>query len=444
MLDAWSTDGDIKKVTVVDGVAYFVGHWFKTFGGQTSARIQGVNVSSLTLNNSFEPPVGAPIFDVEYDGTYLWLGGAMTAAPPVAAKGFARYSPDGYVPPPDTETPTPPTGLRVPQVTTTGATLAWDPSRDDVGVSHYAVFANGTQVGATEHTGFTVTGLQPETEYSFRVRAVDYWGNRSATSGKRTRITAPDTESPTRPTNLKVLARSGKSMRLGWNAASDNVGVVEYHVYRNGSLIATTANTRYKDTGLAPATRYSWRVHAVDAAGNVSIRSNIRKAKTKPVFVSFAASWRYLDDASERPARWKKTNFDHSGWPIGRAELGYGDGGEKTVINQGPLTAYFRRLVDVPDAAAIGSIRIRLVRDDGAVVYMNGVELVRENMPAGTIGHDTTASSTIAGAAESEWTIFDVPAGVLRSGTNIVAVEVHQATPESSDLSFALELRLLP
>jgi chitodextrinase len=288
-----------------------------------------------------------------------------------------------------------------------------------------------------------VRGLQPETEYTFRVKAGDYSGNRSARSRIITRTTGPDTQRPTAPQNTRVADRRRDAIRVAWDSSTDNVGVVEYRVFRDGSLVGTTGDTSYLDLGLDPAERYRYKIRAVDAAGNVSKASNTVSPKTVPVFVPLLATWRYLDDTIEAPPGWTGRSYSDASWPRGRAELGYGDGDESTVLEAGQMTVYLRKVFEVADAPAFSTAKLILVHDDGAVIYLNGVELVRANMPAGRIGHDTPAASEIDGSAESEPTIYEVPADALRTGWNTIAVEVHQAAPGDADLSFALRLKLL-
>jgi hypothetical protein len=86
------------------------------------------------------------------------------------------------------------------------------------------------------------------------------------------------------------------------------------------------------------------------------------------------------------------------------------------------------------------SLTLDLMADDGAVVYVNGVEVARDNMPAGTITSSTRAASNRSGAAESEIRSFTIPPSVVQVGANTIAVEVHQDAPSSSDLSFQAAL----
>lgn len=158
------------------------------------------------------------------------------------------------------------------------------------------------------------------------------------------------------------------------------------------------------------------------------------------------ASWRYLANGSNQGTAWRAPSFNDSGWSMGNAELGYGDGDETTVVSYGPsstskyVTTYFRKTFQVTDATAFTGLELGLIRDDGAVVYINGVEVYRNNMPSGTIAYNTVAPSYIDGANESTWVNATVN-NLLVNGTNVIAVEIHQNSPSSSDISFNLKLR---
>ena len=162
--------------------------------------------------------------------------------------------------------------------------------------------------------------------------------------------------------------------------------------------------------------------------------------------VPAGSTWRYLDDGSNQGTAWQTLAHDDGGWTTGRAQLGYGDGDEATVVGYGGnadakyTTTYFRRTFSVTNPADVASLSLRLWRDDGAVVYLNGTEVFRTNMPAGTISHATRASTVIMGANESAFVSAALSASLLVAGSNVIAVEVHQSDAASSDLSFDLEL----
>ncbi|EAR08643.1 choice-of-anchor J domain-containing protein [Reinekea blandensis] len=161
--------------------------------------------------------------------------------------------------------------------------------------------------------------------------------------------------------------------------------------------------------------------------------------------VGSKAEWAYLDDNSS-PEGWNTLEFDDSGWARGNAQLGYGDGDEVTELSFGPdadnkfTTTYFRKRFTLDNPADVIKLTLRLLRDDGAVVYINGQEVVRSNMPEGDITPSTFAGSGIGGSAESTFYEYALFADALQSGENVIAVEVHQSDASSSDLSFDMDL----
>ena len=162
--------------------------------------------------------------------------------------------------------------------------------------------------------------------------------------------------------------------------------------------------------------------------------------------IARGSKWRYWDRGSEPSGHWTDLGYDDSAWSAGSAQLGYGDGGEATVISYGPnaqnkyLANYFRQTFVLTDADRIEGLEIDLVRDDGAVVYLNGEEMLRNNMPAGPVDYSTTALSAVGGGDESHWFEFSAGPQGLVQGQNVVAVEVHQASGTSSDVSFDLAI----
>ena len=152
------------------------------------------------------------------------------------------------------------------------------------------------------------------------------------------------------------------------------------------------------------------------------------------------STWRYLDDGSDQGTAWREPDFDDSGWSSGPAELGFGDGGEATTITSDHITYYFRHQFSATNAASVEALAIELLRDDGAVIYLNGVEIHRSNMPDGDIDYQTRASAAVGGDDESTYFPAKVAADALRDGDNVLAVEVHQSSSTSSDVSFNLGL----
>jgi hypothetical protein len=157
-------------------------------------------------------------------------------------------------------------------------------------------------------------------------------------------------------------------------------------------------------------------------------------------------SWKYLDNGSNQGIAWFGTSFNDASWASGNSELGYGDGDEATTVSYGGdaankyITTYFRKTFNVTNPASYQSLFFELVRDDGAVVYLNGVEIHRNNMPTGSILYNTVATLNIGGTDESAWNLVTITPSMLVVGTNTIAVEIHQSGIASSDISFNLRL----
>lgn len=156
--------------------------------------------------------------------------------------------------------------------------------------------------------------------------------------------------------------------------------------------------------------------------------------------------WRYLDDGTNQDTAWRRPGFNDSTWAFGPGKLGYSDN-PATVLRFGPsssnkyITYYFRKNINVTSMAALAdTLELNILRDDGAVVYINGREVVRTNMPAGVINYMTWSSSIVDGPDESTYFPYLIPKSSLVAGINTIAVEVHQRDGTSSDLGFDMEL----
>ncbi len=162
--------------------------------------------------------------------------------------------------------------------------------------------------------------------------------------------------------------------------------------------------------------------------------------------VARGSSWRYWDRGG-RGAGWRATSYDDSTWATGAGPLGYGEDYLSTTVSYGPdatdrhITTYFRGTFALANPAAVTGMIGELMYDDGVVVYLNGTEIARASMPAGTVGSTTLATGHEAG---NQYETFDWSDArtLLVSGTNSIAVEVHQSSPTSSDLVFDLALLL--
>src|SRR6266849_2056254 len=161
--------------------------------------------------------------------------------------------------------------------------------------------------------------------------------------------------------------------------------------------------------------------------------------------IATGSVWKYLDDGSDQGTNWREVAFDDRGWTNGVAPLGYGGVGEVTTINGGPetdrfITSYCRQSFNVATPSAYTNLVVRLDRDAGGIVYLNGVEIFRSNMPDGPITFITWASGIVSGPQESEFYATKVSPATLVTGSNLIAVEIHQVNNTSSDAVFDLTL----
>ncbi|OUV13377.1 MAG: hypothetical protein CBC46_07130 [Verrucomicrobiaceae bacterium TMED86] len=168
-------------------------------------------------------------------------------------------------------------------------------------------------------------------------------------------------------------------------------------------------------------------------------------------FVSSGDSWKYLDNGSDQGTAWRGTGFADGGWAGGPSPLGYGDGDEAQEVGfvdtdpgtggiQKNATTYFRKVVAITTPSAYGEFKLDYVFDDAIAIYVNGNEVERIHLEDearfdqyATLQSDENETGTV---------ILD-PA-VFVPGNNTIAVEIHQLSGDSSDMSFDLELRGQP
>ncbi|MBB5872924.1 glucose/arabinose dehydrogenase [Allocatelliglobosispora scoriae] len=185
---------------------------------------------------------------------------------------------------PDTGPPTPPGEARIADLTCTAVTLSWSASTDDVGVAFYDIFKDGQLMESVggDHLATRLT-VVPGANWGLYVNSRDEAGNVSQASATVT-VQAPqcgtDEKAPTTPTGLAATV-SGTTITLRWQAATDDVAVAAYDIYRNGVKVGAAPVTTFTDSALAPRTDYGYEVAARDAQGNTSSRSARVPARTE-------------------------------------------------------------------------------------------------------------------------------------------------------------------
>ena len=218
-----------------------------------------------------------------------------------------------------------------------------------------------------------------------------------------------------------------------------------------GTVVFSDPGALATDVLLPGTGTYLLRLLASD--GELESGDDVIVEVTRPALeqslVQGGSTWRYLDDGSDQGTAWRAPAFLEDDWASGPAQLGYGDGDEVTPLGFGPngnskyTTTYFRHRFNVIGAASTTALTLQVMRDDGVVVYLNGEEVMRDNMPEGDIGFDSWANNAIGGADESAFNQRDIDPDLLLEGENVLAVEIHQANPNSSDISFDLALDAL-
>lgn len=175
-----------------------------------------------------------------------------------------------------TGNPSVPANLRVSSTTANSVSLAWDSSTAAAGCSlqGYRIYRGGTQIATPTGTTYVDSSLTPSTAYSYTVQAIDTSAHVSAQSSAVNGSTAADTTAPSAPASLRTTLKTSTSIALAWNASTDNGGVKDYIIFRNGTQVGTSTTTSFTASSLAPSTSYAFTVKARDLADNQSAASS--------------------------------------------------------------------------------------------------------------------------------------------------------------------------
>ncbi len=322
-------------------------------------------------------------------------------------------------------------------------------------VTKVEFFAGPTKLGedTTEPYEFAWSGMISGA-YVLTARATDNDASSTTSAAVNVTVTNPGNVAPAvaiaSPLNNALVPASSLTINA---TASDTDGVVSKVEFYNGATKLgedTSAPFTFTWVGV-PVGTHSLTAVATDNDAGVTTSTAISvnaTAFTDVTTIPRGATWKYFDQGTDLGTTWKDSAFDDSTWASGPAELGYADA-PVTTLREGPdgltsvtkfITYYFRKTFTVTDASQVLALAINLLRDDGAVVYLNGVEVARSNMPAGVIDYLTNSSTTISGTDETTYLPFTLPASALVTGSNVIAVELHQRDNASSDLSFDMDL----
>jgi hypothetical protein len=245
------------------------------------------------------------------------------------------------------------------------------------------------------------------------------------------------------------LAQQADGIPVGLSRFCTNEVSVDYVIdgtdgtHSTGTLVFPAGLTR-RFIPRPANTNGVWRfalsnaVNADVTGGKIFFGDLVASNPAPTLLVASNAVWKYFDLTNDLGTAWRNLGYDDSGWLSGAAQLGFGDDQATLIASNRQVTTYFRRVFNVVDPAFV-NLSVMLLRDDAGVVFLNSNEVRRSpNLPAPPtiITNRTFATSTGENTIEN----FTVGAGNLVAGANIVAVEMHQESITSSDVSFALSI----
>ncbi|MEV4159627.1 hypothetical protein [Nonomuraea dietziae] len=456
LVRSWApaANGSVRALAVGGG-RVFAGGDFTTVAGQSRSRLVALDQASGAVIGGWNPAANGSVRALAVIGYTLYAGGQFTFVAGQARTRLAAIDAAGGA-------------LRAGWVSAANATVYTLAARTDGGallVGGLFTTLGGTTrnyLGSLDTASGAVTGWQPppgcmvpSNQCIVTDLAVEGDSAYASIAGPGGRLAAY---------HLGTGARRWERLADG---DVESVAVRDGRVYAGGhfcpdfsgftrcDFAAVDAATGAVDPDFAPTA--NGQIFALDAgadalrAGGAYSQLN---GQSRPYYTEFplrppspditliaqGSTWRYDDSGADLGTAWSQPAHDDSAWPSGPAQLGFGDGDERRVLTAGRTTYYFRHTFTVPDPGTLQAVTLSVLRDDGAVVHLNGREVMRSNMPAGTITSATLAPSTVSGDAENVWQTLSIAPALLSAGQNTLAVEVHQAQVASSDVSFDLRL----
>jgi len=274
--------------------------------------------------------------------------------------------------------------------------------------------------------------------FSYTSKTAGQW------SGGWVRMPARSATAPAVPANLRAADGNAKEVTLKWSSVP---GAESYDILCDDRTVATTTSTSIT-VPLGGNNRFFVRAVASDGLRGASTHAYTVDANGQPtqpddstILVDDDATWAYHWSTDAVSADWTQTSYDDSSWSRGTAPIGYGAADLGTTLKPGtpktrPLTTYARTTFTVADPTAIGGVNVAVTADDGAVVYVNGTEVVRQRMNDGAVTAGTYASASVTTpSARADRQLVFVPASQLVAGTNTLAVETHLNYRSSSSMT---------
>ncbi len=197
--------------------------------------------------------------------------------------------------------------------------------------------------------------------------------------------------------------------------------------------------------GAAAFAALQWRIAQVET-GSQYVPPVYTEPATSTLIASQSPNWRYCKGDTGEPSNpadaWCQPGFDDSSWPQGQAGIGYGDNDDNTVLTDMQSrysSIYLRKQFTTANVADIAQLRLRLYVDDGCIIWINGAEVARFNVPDGFVAYNALSTTAVGDAAWQELTL-PAPFDYLVEGQNVMALQVLNSSLGSSDLSVDVTL----
>lgn len=258
--------------------------------------------------------------------------------------------------------------------------------------------------------------------------------------GKPTTISRASIGSPPYSTygaNMPIFCAALQALVNARQALGQNVFIADL-------FSAVDANTMLQSDGTHPnaagframAGEWLFRIDAL----------TVRTDRVVTAFIGAGSTWKYSDQGLDLGTNWVQPGYDDSAWAQGPGRLGYNAPGISSVVSYGPsstnknITTYFRRPFVAPTGVHYTNLSLRLNRACGAVVWLNGQELLRTNLPPGPISYQSLATAQVSGDYLNTYFPANLAIPSLPAGTNLVAVEIHHVAASFPYLTFDMEL----
>ncbi|MCX6927617.1 MAG: Ig-like domain-containing protein, partial [Verrucomicrobia bacterium] len=305
-------------------------------------------------------------------------------------------------------------------------------------------------LGSTTNTTWSLGNLKTNTTYYWQIQSV-----RAGQTNVGPIWQFTTTEDPNHPPVIGLgspgafsVFRSPTNILMSPRTLTDDGSVRRVEYYGDGAQLGQTLASPWSLTWTNPPPgEHAIQVVAQDDGGLRSTSSVVYVSVLPPsgalmALVPFGSTWRYHDQGANLGTSWRPASYVDGDWSSGPAQLGFGEDDEATVVGYGLspkakyLTTYFRKSFSAP--SGVQSLWVRVLRDDGVAVFLNGNEVLRDNLLAGALYN--TPATNVSGASKTVLVTGTALATNLNGRLEVIAAEVHLASAASVAMSFDLEL----